>query len=117
MTPEQINTVIAEWCGWKVWKDDGAWAIKSPDGRVWYAFDRNQDLQHMGVDWPNFYGDRNAFHAAYSRLTNSQKHAYLDNLLAIIDRRPVVYVLDAELPECCEALLRTIGRWEIERTK
>ena len=105
MTPERINTVIAEWCGWKQKPDQEHVDIES---RAVYII---PDVM------PNYYGDRNAFHSAYSRMTNSQKHAYLDNLLAIIDRRPVVYVLDAELPECCEALLRTIGRWEIERTK
>ena len=106
MTPERINTVIAEWCGWKHFGffNGSTPAAYPPNGTA-------------PGPVPNFFGDRNAFHAAYANLTDVQKYEYICYLLAInycseVNWSLAVDLLDAELPECCEALLRTIGRWE-----
>ena len=86
---------------------------------------------------PNYYGDLNAIHEAEIRIQQFENMMlYRDCLFRVVGLNPYVWahscpapeflrVATATAPQRCEALLRTIGRWEfdkeseteIERTK
>lgn len=149
MTPEQINTVIAEWCGEKLfvirkpihdpfgyyrknaqgytcnineaWKVTAEVAAKYTTGP---AYENEPDkVIAEPAPIPNYYGDMNAIHEAYMNLMEGQKYEYISHLLAVIhdvgsdyyntiEWSLAVDLLDSTAPQRCEALLRTIGKWE-----
>lgn len=89
MKPEQINVAIAEFCGWS-------------------------DIYIGGMtSGINYYVDRNAIHDAVLRLSENQKCQYIVWLNAI--NRDESYDFNLAFStskQQCEALLRTIGKWE-----
>lgn len=130
MTPESQRIALAEWGGWK-WRlpmqskrsDRPNWLI-SPDGKgcaVW----PNGDLG--GLMPPDYLNDLNAVHELEERLDDRQREQYGDLLATRFcgfhyidyegwdggeDPSGFFWMAHLTAAQRCEALLRTIGRWE-----
>lgn len=110
MTPEQINKAIAEFEGWKL-RSHGGWS-------------RNGDLLNIVKNPPDYFNDLNAVHRAIEKLSLFDRIGWPMELRKIILRdnggreHPDIGKLDdthfynATAPQRCQALLRTIGKWE-----
>jgi len=105
MTPQEINTAIAEHLGWKnLWKT--------------HAFGLRGDDPNTGEDndVPNYCGDLNAMHEAQKMLTESHQYIYAEKILPYSDdecSQTVAWaMLTATARQRAEAFLRTIGKWE-----
>ena len=99
MTDEQINTAIAEACGWR--KEDGVY--------MWTA--NGIDCTYFELwDWAN---DLNAMHEAEEMLSKAQWEDFVQHLA-----NEWINVSDAWKDVChatsrqrAEAFLRTLGKW------
>lgn len=105
MTPERINTVIAEWCGWK----------RKPDQE--YVDIESRAVYVIPDVMPNYYGDLNAIHEAESKTYGDCHWLYVEKLIRVTKCDVEVIgdewcLIHATAPQRCEALLRTIGKWE-----
>jgi hypothetical protein len=123
MSPEKINQAIGEFCGWK------------PETRKMYAGENNVkgwgknqhlDLGHRDREFitghygfENYHEDLNAIHGAVTKLIYSKRKRYRQWLQTIMSRGlkggfviAVEECIDATAQQRCEALLRTIGKWE-----
>lgn len=113
MTKERMRVVIAEWMGWKSERDPyyiDRLRWRSPDGAYYGT-----------CDLPDFPNDLNAIHEAEKGLdehdadTNipiqeaNWRSRYSIALVRITNKSNP---FDATALQRCEALLRTIGRWE-----
>jgi len=109
LTPEQINTAIAEFCGWT--------NIRSGPSYPLHGYLNCHRLFPI----PNYHGDLNACRKALSHLLESQQSEYQKSDIAfrvdfaltriMATQRPRLPVICATAPQICEALLRTIGKW------
>ena len=94
MTDKQINTAIAEACGW------GGEPVVNTDGKggVWVT------------NCPNYCSDLNAMHEAEKVLTEHQNESiYPRNLGAWRNPTKPIY---ATARQRAEAFLKTLGKWE-----
>ena len=98
MNNKQINTTIAEACGWD--SDDIA---------------RGYTLCQFSENVPDYCNDLNAMHEAEKKLTEKRLQTYLD-FLADAPRDDVYQTwtgsVFATARQRAEAFLRTIGKWE-----
>ena len=128
LTPEQINTAIAESLGgWRrVWNREKTKALLvSPKNKYDFC---DQDLSGLEVAGtangeviPNYHGDLNACRDAEELLDEKQKREFSnhiwDLMLKTTKRNPwwlgpyKFELIHASAPQRCEALLRTIGKW------
>ena len=103
MTDLEINTAIAEACGWTCDKD--TWT--SPEGGRWARRVPGREISDEQI-LPNYCHDLNAMHEAEGCLTHrSQRtiyHRYLGDVCSDI------LVWHATARERAEAFLRTIGK-------
>jgi hypothetical protein len=93
MTPERINSVIAEWHGRK----------HQP------SVTNEEGYQYCGVN--DYYHDLNAIHEAVRKLNRLEREGFMWQLGIIVHDEEWNY-LNATAAQRCEALLRTIGKWE-----
>lgn len=131
MKPEKINQLIAEHCGFEklnphYWKKNG---------RIYGLVEEQEDHESCGgigggyvPAIPKYCNDLNAIAGAIKEviLGNADlERAFIKHLNAILDRRaddeagPVICEYEmaqitADAEEFCEALLRTVGKWEEE---
>lgn len=101
MTPEKINAALAESCGWR----------KNPDRR----FVLNEWLHdERSGEPPNYFGDLNALHEAEKKLTPGESSYYAGELRKALGFHQHTYfdLLHATAPQRCEAVLKTLGKWE-----
>ena len=117
MTPERINTVIAEWCGWRLTgKLRGIQYGLQPG-------DTSDGNAHQRI--PDYHSDLNAIHEVEKRLiltyhrvnvpvsaATNEANRYSKYLREICERDGDNHTIHATAPQRCEALLRTIGKWE-----
>jgi hypothetical protein len=101
MTEQQIDTAIAEACGWTIELSilqSGLEVVR--DGK-------RKPL-------PDYCNDLNAMHEAEKVLTGLNCHAFCDALLDIVADSPdhLWEVLTASSRQRAEAFLRTLGKWE-----
>lgn len=127
MTPERINTAIAEWCGWKWYRRpaSGPWAKKPM--RCLYHPELIKplelelaDMTERECNWafieregmiPNYHSDLNAIHEAEKNLTEKQQVWYLQRLTQVRYRAGVSGMIAcmvdkttfATAPQRCEA--------------
>lgn len=116
MKPEAQRVAIAEFCGWKAVRFEGAncYGIDNPKA-------------HHAKTVPDYLNDLNAMHEAEMRCfeTPTERLQYLCNLENVASRTREVaedYTMDPVTQWACfataaqraEALLRTIGKWEEE---
>lgn len=105
MTKEQINIAIAEWCGWRRLSGDfrKPWM---PPGKTNCIYSKNTP--------PDYFNDLNAIHIAESTLSpNNFMHGRVvfdNNLMRICGSHQAC--VSATAPQRCEAILRTLGKWE-----
>lgn len=138
MTPERINAVIAEWhainvchdCGGTGWVTGMAHASDC-DGNCTLGHcpvPTQEGCPHCsgGLTGPPldyYYHDLNAIHEAFLKLDFDSQVVFVATLLAIqhgVDRdyfdkiswSDSPQLVNATAAQRCEALLRTIGRWE-----
>jgi hypothetical protein len=135
MNPNEINRVIAEYCGWThgnlndheiMFKDRQSACVAQ--GRI------HKQRIEMGIDptrgtTPDYYNDLNAMHEAYHTLNIDEQIKFICILSDLVrglpieckwsviptDRIPVVGVselLGAKASLLAEAFLRTIGKWK-----
>ena len=142
MTPERINTVIAEWCGEKLFvirkpfRDPFGYYRKNAQGytgninEAWKVTAEVAAKYTTGPDYenepdkviaepapiPNYYSDLNACREAETKIAEKR---YSDALMRVIQDELCCGAVEARYktatataPQRCEALLRTIGRWE-----
>ena len=108
MTDEQINTAIAQACGWR--KEDGVW--------MWTANGIDCTCPELW-DWAN---DLKAMHEAVKTLNIYQQAAFFINLgKAVTHNLPAITasLMDyrfthATARQRAEAFLRALGKWEEE---
>lgn len=111
MTDKQINTAIAEACGWKShdhpdcmakkveWIMPEKWIMR-PDGTL--AF------RH---DIPNYCSDLNAMHEAEKTLSETNMFVMAHWIEQLVSRHGQHY-FHATARQRAEAFLRTLGKWE-----
>lgn len=120
MTPEKINQVIAtELMGWEDCKD--SYGIET-------RYRGTPSEVSVRVPVPNYYTDLNAVHEAALKLSpadwydytralrkivkrdcgNKKEFCYIDEQYCIAD----IWFYEATAPQRCEAILKTIGKWE-----
>ena len=87
MTNEQINTAIAEACGWIIPENP-------PTGY-----------------FPNYCNCLNAMHEAEKTLKLGLRNTY-DAELGLIAKRDHCFIWETTARQKAEAFLRTIGKWE-----
>ena len=112
MTPERINAVIAEWMGWKRIDSERFNDWVHPNAPGWHS------------RTPNYYGDLNATREPVGKVVTDERFCwdYMNHLRTILKINEDEYlgsiqqsmILTATAAQRCEALLRTIGRWEGE---
>jgi len=97
MTPQEINTTIAEFCGI-------------------VSHDKHGTLYHTRAgyvrDCPDYYGDLNECREVLMRFTESQKCQYL--IWLNDTNRSESYDFNLAFsapPQVCKAILRTINKW------
>lgn len=127
MTNEQIRIAMAEFCGWKLQQEsDGEMSLIKPDGRRDISdFDPSSTFASFSYCFPDYPNDLNAVHEAESRLVGLERDKFISELckvLGVIDAANPVNVTElawmisgwlfATAAQRCEALLRTIGKWE-----
>lgn len=116
MTPEQINRMIAEHCGWEVSWDNSM--FKRPGG-TW----QGRGYDPIASCIPNYYSDLNAIHKAEKTLTPEMydKHYWFHLCFVVAGRNENKFeqlweyrkvAATATAPQRCEALLRTLNKWE-----
>jgi hypothetical protein len=107
MTDEQINTAIAEACGWR--KEDGVY--------MWTANGIDYTCPDLW-DWTN---DLNAMHEAEKVLDIKQVELFADIMYNLCVEGKVTTpnrlgwrfaLLNAPARQRAEAFLRTLGKWE-----
>lgn len=114
MKPEDQQIAIAKALGYK-W-NDGA----DHDSYNWWDDPDGREVDRL----PDFLNDRNAIQAAFAKLNMHQKYAVAIRLTlkAAASRRHmhrrdllcpkcVVAILDAEVSDIAEAILRTLNLW------
>lgn len=106
MTDEQINTAIAEACGWKF--DQG------------YRWKDSNGLSAFAWDIPDYCTDLNAMHEVEKVLTIRQEKNYFANLTEIVGDliwyRTVGKTYRATARERAEAFLRALGLWKTDHS-
>ena len=114
MKPEQINTAIAEACGWNGHCDKCSQGIVEHfDGDGNYAGSSGCDYcQGQPVPIPNYCHDLNAMHDAEKELSYDEIQSYKRKLNRVCG--PATHPIFAEASERAEAFLRTIGKWRDE---
>jgi hypothetical protein len=117
MTSEQINTAIAEACGWKnadhpdVMKFKQGWTMPEE-----WCMDPNGVLR-FNHNRPDYCNDLNAMHEAEKTLTEHQWDEY-ERVLRLVCDGCSYYegagkeLLHATAAQRAEAFLRTLGKWE-----
>jgi hypothetical protein len=93
MTDKQINSAIAEACGWR--KEDGVY--------MWTA---------NGIDWTSpdlrdYCNDLNAMHEAQAKLNEHEFVDYIWNIMHVCHEP-----MQSTSRQRAEAFLRTLGKWE-----
>lgn len=116
MTPQEINTAIVEWMGWKLNPNQDSfqnipWGCSA-------AFP-NYEFAHQ---LPNYYSDLNAVQSAVLALPKDlwMKYGYALWSVIFLDHKGELETgnydpwnwLNATAPQRCEALLRMIGKWK-----
>ena len=101
MTDEQINTAIAEACGWR-W-DQG------------YRWKDSSGLSAFAWDIPDYCTDLNAMHEAEKTLSETNMFVMAHYIERFVSRHGQHY-FHATARQRAEAFLRTLGKWE-EATK
>jgi hypothetical protein len=110
MTNEQINTAIAEECGW-TWIDEdytyyGFTCDIPMTRRRWTPPNGGKPT----LDIPDYCNDLNAMHEAEKMLTSEQVTSYVD-LLEFMNERWATPAFGTAAQRA-EAFLRTLGKWE-----
>lgn len=100
MTPDKINTAIAEWMGW-----------------IYYDGWHHPNVSTCEANPPDFYHDLNECREAVNNLSPMDRQLFLTKICKHTPEKrrwiPVVIVEVLTDPQLiCEYLLRTIGRWE-----
>jgi hypothetical protein len=110
MSEEQINTTIAEACGWKKPDHPNAMALK----QGWVSSDRWWVNPHgelkFAHDIPNYCTDLNAMHEAEEVLNEDQVARYVTILCLEVQLTPQLYHATAR--QRAEAFLCTLGKWD-----
>jgi hypothetical protein len=104
MTNEEINKIIAEYCGWK-YEFNG-----NDEDPEWYWIPPNNP-DGNGTP-PDYCNDLNAMHEAKETLNFHQQTDYERNLIIQYNDLPMTNEFFATARQCAEAFLRTIGKWK-----
>ena len=115
MTPEKQRIALAEWDGWK---QAGGFTKDQCDYGWW---NENYDYGCVFNPLPNYLEDLNAVHELEKKLDGRLEYIYYTIALPKVcggDRdgitnfqRHKLYI-HATATQRCEAILRTIGKWE-----
>lgn len=116
MSDEQINTAIAEACGWKRPDDTEVmkWKIGWIDSEDWWMCPKG--VLRLKYDIPDYLNDLNAMHSAEKMLTKHQWDEY-ERVLRLVCDGCSYYegagkeLLNATAAQRAEAFLRTLGKW------
>ena len=118
MTPEKINRIIGELEGWTlVQASDGEWVLKDPEQR-WIASDFDPDTTWDSFSHllPNYYADLNACHEVEKKLPDKLFPLFViclqDFYLDATKGGSVIGAHSATAPQRCEAIIKTIAKWE-----
>ena len=107
MTDLEINTAIAEACGWTCDKD--TWT--SPEGGRWARRVPGREISDEQI-LPNYCHDLNAMHEAEENVPITNYYEQL----CIADTNGILlgyrHLWHATARERAEAFLRTIGKWK-----
>lgn len=117
MTISAQRIAVAEFCGWTMMP-----AGKDSFGVNYEALANRGHETILQSKLPNYPADLNATHEATQKLSKTQQDAFCLQLAKItgglvkwnLEQMDVVAinVIDATAIQRCEALLRTIGKWE-----
>jgi hypothetical protein len=105
-TPEEINKIIAEECGWSCHTID--------DVTFWWNEEVNKTLPPDDDGFrecPDYYHDLNACHEMESQLSHDQQ-TKMNEILACVVVPPNQRIWRATAPQRCEAFLKTTGKWK-----
>lgn len=115
MTPETINIAIAEFCGLRPFNSCGV--------AVYFDAKENYNL----LEIPNYHGDLNATRESILKLDDVQyekfmsekrgiawrRFPHISNVTQYYNRQRILH--NGCASDECEALLRTINKWEDEK--
>ena len=121
MTDQQINTAIAEACGFESVEFDSSKPWSWPSGIV-TRFTGTPSECRVRVGVPNYCHDLNAMHEAEKILNEKQQVWYLQELTQVRYKDGVSGMLGCMIDKTtfatarqrAEAFLRTIGKWRDE---
>lgn len=103
MNDEEINTAIAEVCGWK---EVEPWLNGNR------CFELNQSVCGYRIeDLPDYCNCLNAMHKAEKIFKGGMRNTYDANLI-IISERDYCFVWEMSARQRAEAFLKTVGKWE-----
>ena len=110
-----INVIIAEYCGWKNIKEIDYQPIGTdpyidgPD-QMWVGIHPESDCDEY-EPLPDYCNDLNAIHEAECKLSNSLKWDHLANLHKIMKTYHTAELYFAPVKQRAEAFVKTIGKW------
>jgi len=104
MNDQQINTAIAEACGWTD-------IIEHPEFGLMGVNSKTHDGGRTGIE--DYCNDLNAMHEAEKVLTDEQCVFIRKHLRERLENHPASrYVWNATARQRAEAFLRALGKWE-----
>lgn len=108
MTDEQINTAIAEACGWTEIQDSGVWHHH----KLWgYPPLKPGQCGNSFHYLPDYCTDLNAMHEAEKTLSETNMFVMAHHIERLVSRHRQHY-FHATARQRAEAFLRTLGKWE-----
>lgn len=102
-TDEELNRIIAEWCGWTFHPESSTSDIESYEPEHW--------TDQSGAAVNSFFcDDLNAIHDAWFKLNNNEKHRFQDALQVVLlnSLYPVGWLICATARQRAEALVKVI---------
>jgi len=100
-TDDEINRVIAEWCGWEYVSNGCGYETR-------YVGTPSETRVFVPV--PNYCDDLNAVHQAWLKLNKDEKHRFQDALQRVLLSRlqASCWIIGAEARQRAEALVKVI---------
>ena len=123
MTDDELNELVARWCGWTVYEESpGFWKARHPNGHDVSTANVHRSPAFAQYDFPAFASDLNAWPAVHALLEERERFGeYIDYVNRVLfpqfDPKTASFASYADLPgdyESDQALLTATARQRSE---
>lgn len=111
MKPEQINKIIAEYCGWTP-RQIGFGFRGTTVRTIWYLYDAHGNTIASSDKLPDYFNDLNAMHEAERFYLAQDVERYTSLQRAIIRESDMLNACHATSQQRATAFVKTIGKWQ-----